>query len=200
MSTNAAPDEGYIKYRAQWTLAAPVAPELVAGLIHWRTKLFDAGLIGAYPDGIGYGNLSIRWGKEFIITGTQTGTIRQIGPEHLAIVTQVDIPGNFLACSGPVQASSEAMTHAAIYRCDPSIQAVAHAHCRTRWARLLHTIPTTDASVPYGTPQMALEFQRLFRTENLGATRIAAMAGHEEGLISFGATIQEAAELLLEQG
>jgi hypothetical protein len=44
---------------------------------------------------------------------------------------------------------------------------------------------------------MAKEFGRLLNETEFSAAGIAVMAGHEGGLISIGASVQEAAERLL---
>ena len=99
---------------------------------------------------VGYGNLSVRCGSRFIISGTQTGHIEETGPEHYALVTAVDIPGNRVCCSGAVQASSESLTHAAIYDAAAAVGAVVHAHDLRLWRRALRRVPTTRRDVPYG--------------------------------------------------
>ncbi|MGB5624161.1 MAG: hypothetical protein WBM61_00405, partial [Woeseiaceae bacterium] len=49
----------------------------------------------------------------------------------------------------------------------------------------------------YGTPQMADEFRRLYRDTEFRETGLAVMAGHDEGLLSFGASLEEAAVKIL---
>lgn len=193
-------DEGYVKYASDWTPAPPIDDDACEMLDAWRRRLYDAGLIGLYEDlGIGYGNLSIRHGDpgQFLISGTQTGHLRETTGEHYALVTAVDAGRNFVACRGPVQASSEAMTHAAIYALDPAIGAVVHVHDRALWLHARNRVPTTAADVAYGTPEMAREFGRLYTDTDFAASGIAVMAGHEEGLISFGTTLAEASERML---
>ena len=68
------------------------------------------------------------------------------------------------------------------------------------WQQLLNQIPTTRATVPYGTPEMATETQRLFQETDLPRTQIFAMAGHEEGIVAFGATLQIAYRTLINWG
>jgi len=47
-----------------------------------RVRLFALGLIGETPDGIGFGNLSLRAGKgSFFITATQTGKRSKLLPD-----------------------------------------------------------------------------------------------------------------------
>jgi len=193
-------DEGYIKYRSHWTPAPAAHDDVVTELERWRKPLFEAGLIGHYPDlGIGFGNISMRCGDpgQFLISGTQTGHIADSTPEHYALVTAYDIDANAVWCTGPVQASSEAMTHAAIYELDAQIVAIVHVHSDSLWNRYRGQLPTTAVDVPYGTPEMAREFERLYATTDLATSGIAVMAGHEEGLISFGPSLAQAATKML---
>jgi ribulose-5-phosphate 4-epimerase/fuculose-1-phosphate aldolase len=98
---------------------------------------------------------------------------------------------------GLVQASSEAMTHAAIYQLDQHIGAIVHVHSRKLWCQYINRLPTTAPDVPYGTPEMANEFRRLYRDSDFRKTRLAVMAGHEEGIVSIGATLEQAATRVL---
>ncbi len=193
-------DEGYIKYHVEWTPGPAAFAAAAQALETWRRPLFDAGLIGVYEDlGVGYGNLSTRCGGpgQFLISGTQTGSLPTTDASHYSLVTYVDIDANTVRCSGPVKASSEAMTHAAIYALDEDIGAIVHVHSRPLWERYRDELPTTDAAVAYGTPEMAREFSRLFAQTDFGRTGIAVMAGHDEGLISFGPAIEVAARKML---
>ena len=193
-------DEGYIKYDIEWTPGPAAFVAAAQALDAWRRPLFEAGLIGVYEDlGIGYGNLSLRCGDpgQFLISGTQTGSLATTDESHYSLVTQVDIDANTVSCVGPVKASSEAMTHAAIYALDDDIGAIVHVHSRQLWERYLDELPTTGAAIAYGTPEMAREFSRLFDQTEFCQTGVAVMAGHDEGLISFGATIEDAARRML---
>lgn len=193
-------DEGYVKYRSTWIEASAPDPGAAAELETWRRPLFDAGLIGHYEElGVGFGNLSIRCGGpgQFLISGTQTGHMAQTNENHYSLVTAYDIDANSLRCMGPVQASSEAMTHAAIYELDTRIGAVAHVHSRSLWQRLINRLPTTDPDVAYGTPRMAREFRRLYEESGFRRSGLAVMAGHEEGLVSIGGTLQEAVQKMI---
>ncbi|MGB0514487.1 MAG: class II aldolase/adducin family protein, partial [Wenzhouxiangellaceae bacterium] len=136
-------------------------------------------------------------GRRFIISGTQTGHIERTGPGHWSTVTEYDIDANRVLCEGPVQASSEALTHAAIYELDPAIGAIAHVHSAELWTRLLNRLPTTAPDVPYGTPDMAREFGRLYRETDFAESGVAVMAGHEEGIVAFGPDITHATKRVL---
>lgn len=192
-------DEGYTKYQVDWR-KSPALPEGgITELNACRNRLFGAGLVGYYPEhGVGFGNLSVRAdGGGFIISGTQTGHIERTGPEHWSLVTDYDIDANRVTCEGPVQASSEALTHAAIYELDAAIGAIAHGHSAELWAKFIDRIPTTAPDVPYGTPEMAREFGRLYRETDFSEHGVAIMAGHDEGIIAFGRDIREATQRVL---
>jgi L-ribulose-5-phosphate 4-epimerase len=194
-------DEGYIKFDSEWHRDVPLAETVIAGLNHWRQRLYAAGLIGFYEKlQVGFGNISMRYGEpvQFIISGTQTGHMPVLSNEHYVLVTEHDVARNHVICRGPVEASSESLTHAALYDLDSAIQAVVHVHSKIMWPRLMHKVPTTDVSVFYGTPEMAHEFTRLYRDTEFAKTGIAAMAGHDEGIISIGTSVKEAAERILE--
>jgi len=193
-------DEGYVKYQSYWSEGAAPDPAAALQLEEWRKPLFAAGLIGHYEDlGVGFGNISICCGEsgQFLITGTQTGHIETTTEQHYSLVTEYDIERNQVRCRGPIQASSEAMTHAAIYELDPSIAAIVHVHSRLLWDQYLNTLPTTSPNVAYGTPEMAREFRRLYAETNFGLQGIAVMGGHDEGLIGIGESLQQAAARIL---
>jgi len=193
-------DEGYTKYECDWQQAPALPETAIEDLNAWRNRLHEQGLIGYYPEhGVGFGNVSIREGDSdrFIISGTQTGHIAHTDERHYAKVTACDIEANHVACEGPVQASSEALTHAAIYALDPGIRAVVHVHDADLWQALIDRIPTTSREITYGTPEMAREFQRLYADTDFRVQGIAVMGGHDEGLVSFGKDINQAAERIL---
>lgn len=192
-------DDGVIKFRLDWKEGpAPAFPELKE-LIYWRDRMFELGLIG-YDNqyNVGFGNISLlpAGRKEFVISGTQTGHLPNLKAAHYTEVTDYSIADNHLACLGPVKASSESLTHAAIYEANPDIKAVIHIHHDIQWEVWLGKVPTTSPEVPYGTPEMAAEIHRLFE-ENERWPEVIAMAGHQGGLISFGKTLEEAARPFL---
>jgi ribulose-5-phosphate 4-epimerase/fuculose-1-phosphate aldolase len=205
----ASKQEGVIKFQLDFTPAPPLAAAEIAEINHWRAMLYQAKLIGqdaARYGGYGYGNLSVRIPpfdaepalRRFIISGSQTGHLAELGPEHYTVVTESYPAENRVVAGGPIRPSSESLTHAAVYALDPAIRAVFHAHSPEIWqaAQLLH-IPITDAAVPYGTPAMAAEVTRLYTTTHLAQWRIFSMGGHEDGIVSFGRTAQEAGDVLL---
>jgi len=193
-------DEGYIKFEAEWDKSPPMPIRYFKKLNTWRKKLYDLGLIGVNPDGIGYGNLSERFDRKgsFLITGSATGKLNALTPMHYCLVSRVFPEENRIICHGPVIASSESMSHAIIYRECPEAGGVIHVHQKNLWLRLMHVKPTTDASAEYGTPEMAMAISRLLEETDLRESRIFIMAGHEDGVFSFGRTLDEAGEILLD--
>lgn len=164
-----------------------------------RTRLFDCGLIGAYPDGVGYGNLSLRVSEDrFVVTGSATGNERVLRPDQYCLVERFSLDDNRVWTIGHIDASSECMTHGAIYAARPDIRCVIHVHSRRMFDRLLEQgAPSTPSDVPYGTPTMAYAVQSIARAHN-PPPALLVMAGHDEGLVSFGTTVDSALTLLLE--
>ncbi len=193
-------DEGYIKYQCNWIQGLPINPDYLQEINPWRDKLYQLGLIGIYDNGIGFGNLSIRYNnsEQFIISGTQTGHLPNLTNQHYTIVTDFDIDHNCLTCTGPIKASSESLTHAAVYQANPQVNAIIHIHHLQLWQQLLNQVPTTNPNCAYGTPEMAKEIFRLCQQEHLQEKRILVMSGHEEGIITFGHNLAAAGDVLLE--
>ncbi|TXC85474.1 class II aldolase/adducin family protein [Luteibaculum oceani] len=191
-------DEGYIKFDIDWKQSPDKVVKANHPIFHHRDRMFDLGFIGHdTTHDVGFGNISFREsGNQFIISGTQTGHFVRIAPEHFCRVTHYHIAGNKLSCEGPIKASSESLTHAAIYELDPDINAVIHIHNNDMWQHYMDLLPTTKAEIPYGTPEMAREIFRLWRLPDLPQHKILIMAGHEGGIISFGKDFNEASERL----
>lgn len=189
--------EGYVKYRCFHTPGpAPTHPDLDA-LDALRTELFDAGLVGVRPDGVGFGNLSVRDADgRFVITATGTGGVRALGPAGYCLVTAFDVDGNNVHSTGPHQASSEAMSHGALYRADPGTRCVVHVHSRAWFDRLLAAgAPATFPDAAFGTPDMARGLGELV-ARRPGRAGVAVMTGHEEGIMAHGPDIPSVAALL----
>ena len=204
--------EGVIQFQAdheQRELVARRYGELACELIAWREIMALIGLVGQEPgryEGAGYGNVSARVGprsaaigrRSFLITGSQTSGNRCIGLCDFAVVDGYDCAANRVRSHGSVLPSSESMTHAAAYDASPLVQCVLHAHSPVLWRRRRALgLPETDPSVPYGTPEMAVEVGRLYRETVLPERRILAMAGHEDGILVLGRSPEEAGGVLL---
>ena len=186
-------DEGYIKFDCTWIEEEPADKNIINELNTWRQKLYNKQLIGAYADGIGYGNISCRMAENtFLITGTATGNLKQLTDKHYTRVSGFDIANNSITCRGPIKASSESLTHAIIYASLPEVKAVVHIHNNSLWQKLRNKVPTTNPQVAYGTPEMANEISRLLESTNLKEDKVMVMAGHEDGLLAYGKDLAEA--------
>lgn len=197
---SAQPQDGYVKFDCHLTKEKIAIPsELFAPLNYWRNELWLKCLIGAYPNGIGYGNISVRklGSDQFYISGTATGGIPELDQIHYPLVERCDPALNSIWCRGLIKASAESMSHAAVYSANGDIGAVVHVHSRLLWERYLDILPTTDKNVEYGTPEMAFEIGRIMSLPETLAHKILVMGGHEEGIISFGKTVEEAAAVIL---
>lgn len=195
---NTSVDDGYIKYTSERCDGSVVWSDDLEALNRSRTELFDLGLIGVYANGIGFGNLSVRTDEDqFVITGSATGAIRVLQREHFSLVESFSLERNTVRSRGPLHASSESMTHGAIYQDNQAVHCVIHVHSRLLFDRLLRQgFPATPVDVPYGTPAMAYAVQRLVRAQP-GLPVVFVMAGHDEGIIAYGADVQSVHAQLL---
>lgn len=191
-------EKGFIQYRIDWDETAEVDSKDVEGLIRWRQRLLDANLIGVDKNGIGFGNISERTDRGFLISGTQTGFLPVLDSSHFSHVTDFDIHGNSLRCEGPSKASSEALSHAILFEASPEVHAIIHVHHAQSWTQLLNVLPTTQPDAEAGTVRMAEEIGRLFSESDLPNARVLVMGGHRDGLISFGRNLDEAGTAILQ--
>ncbi len=208
--------EGVIKYQLDYSNTPPVSADIITELNSWRRILFLLGLIGQDQQrygGLGYGNVSCRLGRadsnnstnsadnadgEFLITGTQTSHLAELGPEHYTTVTSCDPKSNRIVANGPVKPSSEALAHGALYFADRTINFVFHTHCPEIWSKAGELgIAMTDPNVQYGTPEMAREFAKILESQNPDDKQIIVMSGHQDGVVSYGATAEETGEILV---
>jgi len=116
--------------------------------------------------------------------GTGTGGLSSLGLQDYAKAVAWDFERNWLRCEGSAIASAESLTHAAVYSMDAEVRVIMHGHDHVLWRGLLEQGSATAPDVPYGTPEMAREVQRLFRATDVRG--IFAMAGHEDGIVASG--------------
>ena len=198
MKTN----EGYIKFDLDWQYSDDLAQyniddTQVSDLIRIKRILQSKGMIGGFDNGINFGNVSKRIsGNSFLISGTQTGCIDNIGLSHFALVSECNINRNYIKCYGSVRASSESMTHFAVYDTASQAGAIIHVHSENLWTKLIDKVPTTNRTAEFGTPEIALEIQRLIVENSLGESGIIIMGGHPDGIITFGKDIDQAYSIL----
>jgi len=195
------PQDGSVKFDCQLTKEKIVIPpELFDPLNYWRNEMWLKCLIGAYPDGIGYGNISVRipQSDQFYISGTATGGIPELEQLHYPLVEKCELSLNTVWCRGLIKASAESMSHAAVYSAQADIGAVVHIHSRELWEKYIDVLPTTSRKVEYGTPEMANEIVRIMTHPDTLKNKVFVMGGHEEGIISFGKTVEEAARIIFD--
>ncbi len=166
--------EGIIKFQLDFTKAEPLPADAFKELNIWRDQMFTVGLIGKDPDryeGFSYGNVSQRLstGNDgFIICGSQTGGIPLLNEQHYTTVDSCDFINNQVKTHGPINPSSESLTHGIIYQSDPSINFVLHVHSPEVW-QLRHQlgIPCISANADYGTQEMVQEVHRLLSNNTI---------------------------------
>src|SRR5207248_8999987 len=184
----------YVKFTYQ-RACTNIAPfDALTELNACRRKLVEQRLIGLDVNGIGFGNLSVRDGASgnFYITGSATGGLPELTPTDCVRVVAYDFARNWLRYEGAAIPSSESLTHAAIYECDPTISAVIHCHDSVLWRRRLDRVPTTSNGIAYGTPQMAYEIMRLFAVSDERSREICVMAGQPGGTVTYGRKLSAA--------
>jgi ribulose-5-phosphate 4-epimerase/fuculose-1-phosphate aldolase len=191
-----------IRFQVEHTPGVACRESDIPELLKWRKELREGGLMGQDPDrydGLGYGNLSKRLDDGiYLITGSQTGHLDTLSVREFARITRFDPGQNLVGSTGSCQPSSETMTHLAIYEANPAAHYVFHVHCPEIWsARDELDIPVTDPSVECGTPEMFYEVQRLLEDDENFQRGILAMGGHEDGILAWGKTADQAGSILL---
>lgn len=192
--------EGVIQFTLDHTDGDAPSDPRMQGLGDWRNQLKDRGMMGQDPGrygGLGFGNLSIRLGAEtFLITGSQTAHHPRLLLEHMTLVLEVSLEQNRARSLGPVKPSSESLSHAAAYQAHPDIHCVFHVH-DPRLFRLRGPLglAATPEDVRYGTPAMASAVAALLRDQ---PERLIVMAGHLDGLMATGRSMDAAGALLMD--
>ncbi len=198
--------EGVIKYRLTHDDGILASNIDISTINAWRGVLYRLQLIGQLADkyhGLGFGNISRRLHPgeaPFLITATQTGHQPWLARSDFAVVNAASPAENWLHSTGPSRPSSEALTHASVYRLDTQTQAVIHVHSPELWrqTRALR-LPHTGADIAYGSVEMSAAVEVLFDSGQLRSLPIFSMLGHEDGIVAFGATLDAAAITLLTQ-
>lgn len=193
-------DEGYIKFKIQWeNKPIKVSDSLFVPLNYWRSKLHELSLIGMYPNGIGFGNISMKESKNsFIISGSATGKKAELAINDYSRVESYNIKQNSVACTGETKASSESLTHAAIYSSIEGINTVIHIHSKKMWCFYKEILATTGETIPYGTPEIAFAIKEILARSKNNKKGCIIMGGHEEGILVYGESIDLAGNYLLE--
>lgn len=202
-------EDGVIKFDLQFTAAPPFPIPGLEELNAWRGIFRQLGLIGQDPmryGGCGFGNISRRLTpydaprnkRGFIISGSQTGHLDKLSAAGFASVSEYDAECNRIVASGPIRPSSESLTHGSVYNVNNAIHVIFHVHSPTIWRAATRLgLPVTDARILYGTPGMAREVERLIGHRGLIEGGVLVMGGHEDGVVAFGKTADEAGSALM---
>jgi ribulose-5-phosphate 4-epimerase/fuculose-1-phosphate aldolase len=191
--------EGYVKFSVRLREADIEPPDGLEALNSVRTKLFDIGMIGILPEGVGFGNVSIKetGAHSFFISGTATGGKRILDFSDYCRVDTCSVERNEVHCSGHIRASAETLSHDAVYQANASIGCVIHVHHKPLFLKLLKsTCPATSPDAAYGTPEMARDIEQLVKAHT-PPHGILVMTGHEDGVIVWGRTVAEAYDVLM---
>jgi L-ribulose-5-phosphate 4-epimerase len=191
----------YVKFSCECVAAEITSFGGLAELNAHRRKLLDLRLIGVDPNGIGFGNVSVRDGAtdNFYISGSATGGIHELTLAYCAKVVAYDFERNRVQYEGSALPSSESLTHAAIYESDATAEAVIHCHDSRLWAAVLNEAPTTPKAAEYGTPEVANEIIQLFKRTDVQSRKIIVMAGHKAGILTFGSDLEQAFAILMRE-
>jgi L-ribulose-5-phosphate 4-epimerase len=191
----------YVKFSCERVAGAVNAFSGLTELNIYRRKLLDLHLIGVDPNGIAFGNLSVRDGAtdSFHITGSATAGIHELALADCAKIVACDFEKNRVRYAGCALPSSESLTHAAIYKSDAIAGAVIHCHDFNLWAAALNRAPTTLKAAEYGTAEIANDIMQLFTRSDVQTRRTIVMAGHKGGILTFGKDLEEAFAVLIHE-
>ena len=200
----AGPSEGTIKFKVgEHRRTLPLDRDEYAMVEEYRDRLWKLGLVGfSEAAGYGYGNISARRAAGgFLISGTQTGHKPTLDGSDYVIVDRWDFAANTVHCTGPCLPSSEALSHAALYQ-RREIGAVIHVHSAPLWCALMHAdVLFTEEHIPYGSEMLYTRLTELIvdATPRPSVPFLLVMRGHEDGVFSAGATMEEAFRVIEEQ-
>jgi len=192
--------EGVVKYSLDFTSKEITYEKEYTVLEECRERLYALGLIGAYDDGIGYGNISHRVENTdtFLITATQTGELNSLSTNEYSLVENIDFKSFKTTAIGMSRPSSECITHGAIYSLDKEINVVVHIHNEKLWNFMLKNNLLSTNDTPYGTPEMVEDVINIYKDIDVLSNNVFVMKGHFEGIVSFGKNIAEAEKAVYE--
>ncbi len=198
-----------IKFRYTLFPGQAMRYHLLQEVIGARNRLALEGVIGqdsSRYNSAGFGNISALVDGQVVISGTQTGHIQRIMPEHFCKVQQVSIAQNYVVAEGPWVPSSEVMSHIPFYLfhtwyplLDLPVGCVIHTHDRELYPlRKELGISCIGQKFKAGTPELPLAIIQRWRDDpELRHKKILALDGHEDGFLFWGATPREAMEICM---
>ena len=183
--------EGYIKFDCRREDAdCGISDSLLSEINRCRLWLKSSGWLGV-ENGIGFGNLSYRdaYSQGFFISGSATGGKDVLEQDDIARVGGWDFASQIINCRGRCDASSESLTHAAIYESAPEVMVVIHFHDYRLWRSSVDTVFSTSEQAEYGTAMMAEAVKSAVL--NLGGPCLIRMGGHQGGMLAWGRSFDE---------
>lgn len=191
-------EEGVVKYTLEYEKTEPISSTCKDKIEAIREDLYALRLIGAYDDGIGFGNISLRVVNfdKFVITGTQTGHLARLHVEDYSLVEKVDFDTFTTYASGACKPSSEAITHACIYNLDARIKAIIHVHNEKLWRYMLKNDYISTNDVEYGSLEMTKDIQKIYSSLDVLKYNSFVMKGHFEGVFVFAENLDNAKKRL----
>lgn len=199
--TEAGGADGVIKFTVAKRVVVPGLPgdewERVEEI---RSLLWRAGLVGHDPElDVGYGNISARRPDGgFVISGTQTGHKDRLGPGDYVIVDAWDFSSGSVDCRGACLPSSEALSHAALYR-RPDVGGVIHVHARRLWEAMARAGDLcTGENIPYGSRMLYNRLGEL-ALERGNLPILVVALGHQDGVFAAGTDLRQAYDAIMER-
>lgn len=174
-----------------------------------RKYLFNNRLFGINEDGISYGNISAYCDElmeyysaysnkiKFIITASGACGREKFLMDDYSAVVDYDFAKNYVHCIGKHIASSESLTHAAIYNSENKAKFVVHLHNQKIWSQNFNKLLTTDADIEYGTPELAFNIMELLR-DSKNTKPVIILGGHPDGVLIWDTNTQSLLETIEE--
>jgi ribulose-5-phosphate 4-epimerase/fuculose-1-phosphate aldolase len=158
-------------------------------LKYWSKKIAGINCSPKLTGGYG-GNLSCRYGYDFIITAAGTD-LANVSISDLVIVSDFDLQAQTLHAKGIKLPSSESMLHGAIYEARPEISAVFHGHYPLPEKEFLKlNLPITAHEKPYGSTELVNEVLKIVASHSF-----ILLKNH--GFLSLGNSPDEAGNQII---
>ncbi len=181
--------ESYIKFDCQHTYQSVELPQQIDELIDLGNALKRKGLIGKIDDSMGFGNISFKDSKTglIFISASKTGIPCKYTKEHFCRIDEWNAEKNLVVSRGLMPASSETLSHLAVYEALDWVRCVVHIHSEYLWETMFDKELTSSQDIKYGTKEMYFEIVRLL--SECSNQNILVMGGHKNGTIFWNTDI-----------
>ena len=188
------------EYSLRYTRTKEIAVKECNKIEKIRMRLYSLGLIGAYCDGIGFGNISVRYKKKssFVITSKETGEFPKLNPNYYSFVKKVDLEKFTVYAIGPSKPCDEAINHACIYDLDSQINAVIHVHNEKLWDYMLKNDYLSTNDTLWDSNKIVEDIKKMYKDIDPFLNNAFVLKGDFEGVVTFGKTLKDAEKALLE--